>query len=302
MEHGEASLMKKSTVKFWGVRGSIPAPGPNTAFYGGNTSCVEVRIHDQIIILDAGTGIRALGKSLISEFGGKPMNLSLLITHTHWDHIQGFPYFLPAYNPKNNISIFGFDSAGQGLEKALSAQMQTPYFPVKLEKMSGNVQIHDLKELQFKINKVPVKAHFLNHPGICSAYRIFAPEGSVSYLPDVELPCRSAKAALSKAILEQEDKLIEFLQGTDILIVDSQYDTSEYEAHSGWGHACIMDSVALALRAKARHLFLFHHDPDHTDEQIHQMVAEARQFAKQNGSSMLIDAAREGLEVGLGKM
>lgn len=286
----------KNIVKFWGVRGSIPAPGSKTVFFGGNTSCVEVRTQDQIIILDAGTGIRELGNSLSQEFAGKPIHLSLLITHTHWDHIQGFPFFLPAYDSNNKIDVFGFDSAGQGLKKALTLQMEPRYFPVTLETMAKSVQIHDLKDLHFKIQQIPVQGHFLNHPGICVAYRIFTPAGSVAYLPDLELPCRTPIGARET---EQENKLIEFIKDTEVLILDSQYNASEYRGHTGWGHACVENSVLLAIRANARRLFLFHHDPAHTDEQIHQLVARARQIVKKQGSSLIIDAAREGLEIAL---
>lgn len=144
------------TVRFWGVRGSIPTPGPSTLFYGGNTSCVEVRADGEIIILDAGSGIRPLGLQLKKEFSTEPLNLTLLLTHTHWDHIQGFPFFLPAYSPKNRLRILGYEGARQGLGKTLSAQMERPYFPTSLEEVPANIEIEEQKEMAFTVGRIKV--------------------------------------------------------------------------------------------------------------------------------------------------
>ncbi len=293
-------------VKFWGVRGSIPTPGQGTVIFGGNTSCVEVRAHGEIIILDAGTGIRPLGLALAEEFRDRAIHLTLLISHTHWDHIQGFPFFAPAYNPKNRLRILGFEGARQGLETILSSQMETPYFPIGLRQMPGNIAIEELKDLQFKIGKLPVQAHFMNHPGICVGYRLFTSSGSIAYLPDNE-PCqrlraeteilsRNATAALQYARM-QDEKLVEFIHEAELVIMDTQYDAQEYQAHVGWGHGCLDDVVDLALRAKVKHLFLFHHDPQHDDEKISSMVARARDLAADRNGDLLIDAAQEGVEL-----
>lgn len=294
-------------VKFWGVRGSIPTPGPGTVYYGGNTSCVEVRVGAEIIILDAGSGIRKLGLALAAEFKDRPLQLNVLITHTHWDHIQGFPFFPPAYNLKNNVTIYGFEGARQGLQNTLSSQMENPYFPISMHQMPGSITIRELKELSLGIGPVQVKAHFLNHPGVCAGYRLYTPAGSISYLPDVELfqqlrlrwkndHGQARKQALE--IVPDEDRnILEFIRGSDVLIIDSQYDDGEYEQHIGWGHSCFEDSVTLAIQGGVRRLFLFHHDPDHTDEQISRMVARAREMAVLRQSSLFIEAAREGREV-----
>ena len=132
-----APAPRGTRLKFWGVRGSIPTPGPETVYYGGNTSCVEVRVGGEIIILDSGSGIRPLGRALAAEFQDRPIHLSLLITHTHWDHIQGFPFFMPAYNPRNRITMVGFEGARQGLQSTLSSQMESPYFPISMHQMPG---------------------------------------------------------------------------------------------------------------------------------------------------------------------
>ena len=166
--------------------GRFRVPAPETVFYGGNTSCVEVRVGTEIIVLDAGSGLRRLGLSLVEEFKDRPMNLNLLITHTHWDHIQGFPFFLPAYDPKNIVTIYGVEGASQGLQNTLSEQMESPYFPISMQQMPGHIAIRELRELKFNVSTVPVQAQFLNHPGICTGYRLFTPGGSISYLPDIE--------------------------------------------------------------------------------------------------------------------
>jgi phosphoribosyl 1,2-cyclic phosphodiesterase/CheY-like chemotaxis protein len=287
-------------MKFWGVRGSIASPGPDTVFYGGNTSCVEVRADGEIIVLDAGTGIRPLGLSLAQEFNGHPLNLTLLLTHTHWDHIQGFPFFLPAYDPKNTVRILGYEGARQGLAATLGTQMESPYFPVGIRELPGNITIEELRDMEFTVGKVRVQAMFVNHPGICVGYRLNTSGGSVVFIPDNEPFHRmhsKAGAADAKAIAfaeQQDEKLIEFIRNADVLIIDSQYDCAEYELHAGWGHACVDDVAALATRAGVKQLFLFHHDPTHNDERVSRMLAHARQIV---GSGTHVEAAREGLEV-----
>ena len=282
-------------LKFWGVRGSIPTPGPATVYYGGNTSCVELRVGRDIIVLDSGSGIRRLGLALGAEFKNQPVNLSVLITHTHWDHIQGFPFFIPAYNPKNQITLVGFEGARQGLQSTLSSQMESPYFPVSMHQMPGHLSIQEVKGLGFKIGEVPVSAQFLNHPGACTGYRLRTPGGDISYLPDVELSHRLRDGAAGAN--EQDRKVLDFIRDSEVLILDSQYTAEEYEKHIGWGHSCADDSVAFALAAKVKRFYLFHHDPDHNDEQVSRMVARARQIAARHGSSMMVEAAREGVEV-----
>jgi phosphoribosyl 1,2-cyclic phosphodiesterase/DNA-binding response OmpR family regulator len=296
-------------VKFWGVRGSVPTPGETTVKYGGNTSCVEVRADGEIIILDAGTGIRSLGKQLVGEFKGKAMNLTLLISHTHWDHIQGFPFFIPAYNPQNKLRIIGYEGARSGLQGILSSQMESPYFPISMQQMPGHLEVEELKDFHFNIGSISIQAAFLNHPGICVGYRIQTSGGSVAYLPDNEpfsrlrtLPSlvQVDKSYESVSYAQHQDqKLIEFIQDVDVLIMDSQYDDAEYHSHVGWGHGCVDDVVSLAMIARVKKLFLFHHDPEHDDEHITRMVQWARELVTIHGETLEVDAAREGLEVPL---
>src|SRR6266567_1074644 len=178
----------KTTLKFWGVRGSIPTPGPTTVEYGGNTSCVEVRADGQIIILDAGTGLRLLGRELVSEFDNQPLDLTLLLTHTHWDHIQGLPFFLPVYQPQNRLRILGYEGARHGLNNVLTNQMESPFFPIGLREVPANVRIEELKELEFNLGPVQVRACRAHHPGICVGYRLSAGGRSIAFFPDNELP------------------------------------------------------------------------------------------------------------------
>jgi phosphoribosyl 1,2-cyclic phosphodiesterase len=233
--------------------------------------------------------------------------LSVLITHTHWDHIQGFPFFIPAYDPKNRIAVVGFEGARQGLQSTLSSQMESPYFPISMQQMPGNMAIQEVKGLDFKVGAVPVRAQFLNHPGACTGYRLDTPGGVISYLPDVEL-CQRLRANQEVAAglpdaeqcqcaSEHDRKVIEFIRDSEVLILDSQYTADEYQRHVGWGHSCAEDSVAFALTANVKRLFLFHHDPDHNDEVISRMVARGREIAASRNSSLLVEAAREGLEV-----
>lgn len=290
-------------IRFWGVRGSLPTPGPETVMYGGNTSCVEVRAGGEIIIFDAGTGIRKLGQALGAEFKDRPMDLNLLITHTHWDHIQGFPFFLPAYNPANRLRILGVEGALSGLETTLSSQMESPYFPISMQQLPGNIRIEELKDMHATAGNVEIAAKFLHHPGICVGYRLSAGGVSVAYITDHEpferfLRLTGKTSPEDTAYAQEQDaRLVDFIDGADILIIDSQYDAKEYANRVGWGHGCVDDVVEIALRSRAKRLFLFHHDPDHSDQFLSRMVDYGRELVEKAGGDLLVDAAREGSEV-----
>jgi phosphoribosyl 1,2-cyclic phosphodiesterase len=294
-------------VKFWGVRGSIPVPGSATVGYGGNTSCVEVRADGEIIILDAGSGMRELGIALEEEFGDEPIRSTLLISHFHWDHIQGLPFFLPAYNQKNSLRVLGYQGARAGLAAVLAMQMETSFFPISLRDMPSAISIEELKDMEFSIGKVKVQARFVNHPGICYGYRLTTSNGTIAFLPDNEpydvlklSQVKSDEAEARAYAADARSKLVEFLYRTDILIIDAQYTDEEYAAKIGWGHGSLSSVVSLAVDAKVGKLFLFHHDPRHDDKMVESMVEAARMLVLESGESIEVEAAREGAEIWLG--
>lgn len=289
-----ANGARPAQVRFWGVRGSIPTPGPDTVRYGGNTSCVEVRADGEIVVLDAGSGIRSLGIALTKEFPKEPLNLTVLITHTHWDHIQGFPFFSPAYNPANRLRILGFEGACAGLRATLAGQMESPYFPIALKEMPGHIVIEELRGMGFEVGAIHVDACFAKHPGVCVGYRLSTSSGTIVYVPDNEWsPADSASDCAEDC--SRNAKMIELVKGADILMMDSQYDRAEYQTHKGWGHGCVDDVVRLALDAKVKHLYLFHHDPSHDDTQIDALLQHARSLVQaEPGATLVVRAAREG--------
>lgn len=294
-------------LKLWGVRGSTPVPGPGTLRYGGNTTCAEVRAEGEIIVLDAGTGIRELGAALEKEFGANPIKISVLLTHLHWDHIQGFPFFVPAYNDKNEIHIYGYDG---GLREILKGQMAAPFFPVALYDLPGRIEIKKLHKMDFDIGRVHVRAHYMNHPGVCVGYRVETNSGTIAFLPDDE-PYDSFKLHSSRSDLLSPEQirirskveraeLVHFLGHADILILDAQYTDEEYQSHIGWGHGSISGCVALALDAEVKKLVLSHHDPNHDDAMLDEMIQKAQSLAAKSSTKLEVIGAREGDEFVLG--
>jgi phosphoribosyl 1,2-cyclic phosphodiesterase len=285
------------------VRGSIPTPGPSTLEYGGNTSCIELRGSHQIVILDAGTGLRLLGRELQREFDNQPLDLTLLLTHTHWDHIQGLPFFLPVYKPQNRVRILGYEGARLGLETVLSSQMESPFFPIGLREVPANVRIEELKHLHFALGHFQVQACFAYHPGVCVGYRLTAAGRSIAFFPDNEIRQIDRAALPAAAVADfartENQKLTDFVRDVDVLVMDSQYDREEYTDHLGWGHGCVDEVVALALRAAVKHLILFHHDPDHDDAKVSWMTEHARELVAAQKGALKVDAAREGMVIEL---
>jgi len=293
-------------LKFWGTRGSIAVPGPETLRYGGNTTCVELRADGEIIVLDAGSGIRPLGVALQKEFQAQPIKLSLLITHAHWDHIQGFPFFKTAYDSNNQIRIFGFDGAGATFREIMTEPMRAPFFPITMRELSAKMDINKLTEMKFSLGKVDVHAAFVNHPGVCAGYRISTSGGSVAFMPDHEpyefFLHRAGGKQLSpeqakQIAADEHARLVQFLHGSDILILDAQYSDQEYKNHVGWGHGSISSAVSLALEADIQTLLLFHHDPSHDDEMVDTMVESARELAAKSGRSLEVAGAQQGSEI-----
>lgn len=293
-------------IKFWGTRGSIAVPSAETLCYGGDTTCVELRADGELLVLDAGSGIRPLGIALEREFQDRPLRLSLLVTHAHWDHIQGFPFFKPAYDSKNEIRIFGFDGAGATFREIITEPMKSPFFPITMRELSARMDINKLNEMKFSLGKLDIHAAFVNHPGVCAGYRIFTSAGSVAFVPDhepYEFFVHSARGKqlspqqVREIAAEQHAGLVQFLRGSDILILDTQYTDEEYTVHIGWGHGSISSAIALALEAEVQRLVLFHHDPNHDDAMIDRMLKSARELAMKSGSHLEVTGAQQGTEI-----
>ena len=267
---------------------------------------MELRADGELLVLDAGSGIRPLGIALEREFQDRPLRLSLLVTHAHWDHIQGFPFFKPAYDSKNEIRIFGFDGAGATFREIITEPMKSPFFPITMRELSARMDINKLNEMKFSLGKLDIHAAFVNHPGVCAGYRIFTSAGSVAFVPDhepYEFFLHSARGKqlspqqVREIAAEQHAGLVQFLRGSDILILDTQYTDEEYTVHIGWGHGSISSAIALALEAEVQRLVLFHHDPNHDDAMIDRMLKSARELAMKSGSHLEVTGAQQGTEI-----
>ncbi len=279
------------SLKFWGTRGSIPTPGPTTLRYGGNTPCVELRIGEKIVIVDAGTGLRGLGNSLMKEFAGKPIDAHLFIGHTHWDHIQGFPFFVPFYLPQNKFNVYGVHGTTQGFADVMSGQMHPTYFPVGLRDMPSKMKFNELSG-PVDLDDVKVSYHFLNHPGITVGYRIEAKNWTVSYISDHEPYGKlNNKGEFSQ---KEDDAVARFVWGSDVLICEAQYTEEEYKMKRSWGHSTFSDVLSLAAKAEVKQLALFHHDPGHDDEMMDHFVADCRSFLQKKELGLQCFAAQEG--------
>jgi len=281
----------ETLIRFWGVRGSIPTPGPSTVRYGGNTSCVEFRINGELIVIDAGSGIRGLGTALLKESAGQPITLTLLNTHTHWDHIQGFPFFAPAFIKGNRIRVLGRDSEPDGLKGVFEKQMDgRRCFPVPLAAMAADLSFEHIDEkggLDFTIGSISIQAIPTNHPGGCLAYKFLTPQGTVVFLSDHETGG------------PDEPLILEFIRDATLLIADAQYTDEEIVSRRGWGHGCIKEVVDLACRAGVNQLCLFHHDPTHGDDTLETLLLEAKDLLQQAKSPMSVSLAREGESIRL---
>lgn len=283
-------------VRFWGVRGSIPTPGPRTRRYGGNTSCVEVRVDDTILIFDAGTGLREFGVQLSRV--AKPLTLHLFLSHPHWDHIQGFPFFGPAYAKTTTLSVYGPHGDDKNYQ-LLSGQMSNAYFPVRFSDLGAKIVSRSFSGESVRIDDVTVTAFGQKHPGGSVGFRVEHQGRSVVFATDSELdqllldPEQPAREP--NALRKLPAELIAAVKGADLLIADAQYTDQEYAQKVGWGHPRATTVVDFAAQARVRRLALTHHDPMHSDREVELMVMECQERAEQRGAELEVFAAREGV-------
>jgi phosphoribosyl 1,2-cyclic phosphodiesterase len=304
-------------IRFWGVRGSIPCPGPTTVEYGGNTACIELRFgsEDRLIIVDAGSGVRSLGNFMMqNDLPKGPIETSIFLTHTHWDHIMGFPFFTPIYIPNTKLKIYGpVTFEDEGLDQIVGSQLSYRYFPVKHTELAAEITYFPLKESSMDLGDgVTVTTKYLNHPILCLGYR-FEFEGKVFctaydtepfrnvFPTDPDDPAYDAMAAQEGEIAakEENEKLLKFFQGADIVVHDAQYTHEEYlDSKLGWGHTPFEFAINSAHKADVKQLVLFHHDPMRTDKQISGLLEQYKE-AMQGKTDLDILMAREGLELEL---
>jgi phosphoribosyl 1,2-cyclic phosphodiesterase len=283
------------TLRFWGTRGSIPSPGLATARYGGNTPCVELRTADgRLVILDAGTGIRELGRVLMQRANGNGVEGDIFLTHAHWDHIQGIPFFAPLFHRGNHFTIWGSRSLQTSIDRVVRDQMSPVVFPVSFEELQARIDFQELSEERRAGSGYEVAAIAVRHPGGALGYRFTESNeggGGLVYVSDNELNA----AARYDSPREWRSKFVEFVRGAAVLVHDTMYRADEYSNFVGWGHSTYEDAVELALEASVDRLVLFHHHPERTDDEVDQCVANCRALVKARGARLDIIAAAEGM-------
>jgi len=282
-------------IRFWGTRGSIAKPGPSTLRHGGNTSCVELRASDgTLIVLDCGTGALALGQSLVG--GSEPVRGNLLIGHTHWDHIQGFPFFAPLFEEGSQWSVYAPGSGDRKFQASLAGQMAYEYSPINIDALRAEVRYRDIVEGVFEIGSVRITTHYLHHPALTLGFRFEADGASVVYACDHEphslYPLDAPPG--TPPIHHEDRRHVQFLSGADLIIHDAQYTMDDFPEKLGWGHTPLERAVDYAILARARHLVFTHHDPDRDDDAIDALCDLARARVRRAEQVLEISAAREG--------
>ncbi|MDL2358248.1 MAG: MBL fold metallo-hydrolase [Pseudomonadota bacterium] len=293
--------------RFWGVRGSIPSPGPRTARYGGNTTCIEVRSDDgTLIILDAGTGIFALAQDLLARL---PVSANIFITHSHWDHIHGLPFFTPLFIRGNRVRLHGAldPASGRGIEHVLAVQLQNSYFPVGEAQMDANIEYHTLTVGQsVGVGDAVVDNVVMHHPVTNLGYRVSCNGKSLFFTGDHEpfynlyAPDDARHAPYQAHMQLRQREIDAAMQDVDALIVDSSYTREEYPAKQGWGHGTLDAALAMAIRVGARRLYITHHEPTRSDDELEAVFAAAMARHQPLPARLKVFLAYEGLEVELG--
>jgi phosphoribosyl 1,2-cyclic phosphodiesterase len=294
-------------VKFWGTRGSLPTPGKDTVRYGGNTPCLEVRLHkENLVIFDAGTGIRGLGDALMAT--GESVKAFMAISHPHWDHIQGFPFFKPLFISGNEFTILGAESRNLKLRQMISDQMDKVYFPIQLNELKAKIKFRPVAEETVPIFDATLSSIYVNHPRFALGYRLNVGSHSLVYISDNE-PfdrelARSVKnvdkkivAAYMKVKGDPNQRIFDFCRGADILIHDTTYTPEEYVNHVGWGHSHYLFSLKIADEADVKRLVLFHHEQTHSDEKVDEILATCTREIRTRNYRFECIAAAEGMEL-----
>lgn len=294
-------------VRFWGTRGSIPTPGRQTVRYGGNTPCVEVRLKDnKLLIFDAGTGIRGLGDELMRR--KERVKACIVISHPHWDHIQGLPYFKPAFIRETELTIIGPKTKHVTLKRIFADQMDNAYFPVKLSELKANIKFRPIKEGTISIHGAKLSSLYVNHPASAFGYRLDCDGQSLVYISDNEPFDRELAASMrnvdknivkkyTKTKGDPNERVYRFAHGADVLIHDATYTPEQYVSRVGWGHSHYPFTLQVAHKANVRRLILFHHDQTHTDSQVDEIQRECRREIKRKNYKFDCFAAAEGMQV-----
>jgi len=284
-------------VTFWGVRGTIPSPGAHTARYGGNTACIEVRAGDgHLVVLDAGTGIRGLGKHLAGLKSADGVRAHIVLSHAHWDHIQGLPYFAPFFTKGNVITVWGPKQGDVEMSEILRQLMQPVVFPVPLDALAASLEVKHVNADPIETEGCTITSMRVRHPAVTLGYRLEMPGGrSIVYVTDDELGAGGQYEVGPK----WRERFVKFIGGTDLLIHDSMYTPDEIKAHAGWGHSTYAEAVELAKEAGVKQLALFHHEPEHTDAAMDTVTQKAQEIAARGGGKVKIVAAAEGMRLAL---
>ena len=283
-------VSSKVGVSYWGVHGTLPAPGAGFTRYGGNTPCVSVEVGGEpLYIFDCGSGIKRLSDRIMAS-GNQRFSARIFISHTHWDHINTVPFFAPLYVRGNQIEIFGPYQGDLTIERAVSAQMESVYFPVTVREFGARLVFRDLREETLQFGPVRIDTMLLRHPGYCLGYRMSCRGRTICYVTDNELYLPTDKRYDARYV----ERLADFARGADVLITDTTYRDHEYPSKVDWGHSCVSQVCDFAARAEVKRLHLFHHDPDQTDEDIDTKLEEARKELQRLGSRVFYEAPAEG--------
>lgn len=282
-------VSKHMVVTYWGVRGTLPVPGPRTLKRGGNTSCVSIEVGGEpLYIFDCGTGIKQLSDQIMAS-GTQRFSAKIFISHTHWDHINTLPFFAPLYIRGNQVEIYGPYQGDLTIARAIAAQMEGVYFPVTIREFGAHLVFRDLREETLDFGTVKIETLLLKHPGSCLGYKVTCHGRSACYITDNELYLPSDPRRDQRYL----ERLTDFVRGTDVLITDTTYRDHEYPSKVDWGHSCVSEVADLAVRADVKRLHLFHHDPDQSDDDIDRKLDETRAHVARLGGSVEVDAPAE---------